>query len=97
MGHEVMADTTREEAHSLIIQAIVEDRSLDRSDVMIYPREEQRIYQKYADRFEKLIQSEVTKAQEQLLDELEAMIDNHPNYINKSVIKAKRKEIKEGK
>ena len=43
------------------------------------------------------IQSEITKAQEQLLDELEAMIDNHPNYINKSVIEAKRKEVKEGK
>jgi len=40
----------REQLHSLFIQAVIEEQSLDKSDVMVWPREQQRIYQKYADK-----------------------------------------------
>jgi len=70
-----MTPSERIEAmRSIIIQAVIEDQSLDKSDVMVYPREEQRIYTKYAEKAAALLSSEVEKARLEGMESAKARV-----------------------
>lgn len=52
----------REKVFSIVIEAVIREQSLDKSDAMVYPTEQQRIYSQETDKIMQAVKAEIGAA-----------------------------------